>query len=170
MAEALARELSSVNAAIRRLPAEGSPLGEGGSIGERLDALEGSVKDALGKLYSMNRTLARELRDRNLVDRQLAAFTEQNEAAFFAVFHDVLIALPNRALFDDRLEHRLAQAERHGRVLAVMFVDLDDFKSVNDSLGHETGDEVLEIIARRLSESTRSGDTVSLGAMMRPWC
>jgi len=73
----------------------------------------------------------------------------------------VLTGLPNRALFNDRLEHGFAQAKRHDWTMAVMFVDLDDFKTVNDSYGHEVGDSVLRLIAQRLRDSTRADDTVS---------
>jgi diguanylate cyclase len=64
-------------------------------------------------------------------------------------------------LFDDRLKQVLAQAERHGRGVAVMFIDLDDFKLVNDSYGHAVGDTVLRHVAQRLQASMRAEDTVS---------
>jgi len=64
-------------------------------------------------------------------------------------------------LFDDRLEHGLEQAKRHSRTLAVMFVDLDEFKTINDTYGHDVGDTVLKMIAGRLKENARGDDTVS---------
>lgn len=76
-------------------------------------------------------------------------------------FHDPLTSLPNRALFMDRLEHTLARAERQEAKPAVLFLDLDNFKNVNDSLGHEAGDRVLVALAERLRACVRPGDTVA---------
>jgi diguanylate cyclase (GGDEF)-like protein/PAS domain S-box-containing protein len=75
--------------------------------------------------------------------------------------HDTVTGLPNRLLFMGRLEHAVVQAHRHQRRLAVMFIDLDRFKQVNDTLGHEAGDILLREVARRLKANLRSGDTVA---------
>jgi diguanylate cyclase (GGDEF)-like protein/PAS domain S-box-containing protein len=75
--------------------------------------------------------------------------------------HDAVTGLPNRLLFMGRLEHAVVQAQRHQRRLAVMFIDLDRFKHVNDTLGHEAGDMLLKEVARRLKANLRSGDTVA---------
>jgi diguanylate cyclase (GGDEF)-like protein/PAS domain S-box-containing protein len=75
--------------------------------------------------------------------------------------HDVVTGLPNRFMFSDRLEQAIARARRHERALAVMFIDLDRFKEVNDSLGHEAGDLLLREISKRLTLRLRAGDTVA---------
>ncbi|MCG7866616.1 MAG: EAL domain-containing protein [Candidatus Thiodiazotropha taylori] len=75
--------------------------------------------------------------------------------------HDSLTNLPNRLLFEDRLEHALAQAKRQKRQLAVLFLDLDRFKNINDSLGHAMGDELLKEVAKRLQNILRDDDTAA---------
>ena len=76
-------------------------------------------------------------------------------------FHDALTLLANRSLFRNRVEHALALAQRAQRQVAVIFLDLDDFKNVNDSLGHDAGDRLLQTAAQRLIKCTRSADTVA---------
>jgi diguanylate cyclase (GGDEF)-like protein/PAS domain S-box-containing protein len=75
--------------------------------------------------------------------------------------HDILTSLPNRALLDDRLEQGIALAQRYSRRLAVLFIDLDHFKHINDSAGHLIGDQLLREVALRITPCVRSSDTVS---------
>ena len=79
----------------------------------------------------------------------------------FHAYHDVLTALPNRKLFTDRLRQSLTHAKRAARPLAVMFIDIDHFKTINDTLGHTAGDELLLEMARRLRACVRDDDTVA---------
>src|SRR5207244_6932266 len=79
----------------------------------------------------------------------------------FHAYHDVLTNLPNRKLFTDRLTQNVTRARRSGRTVGVMFVDLDHFKNINDTLGHEAGDELLLEMSRRLRDCVREDDTVA---------
>jgi diguanylate cyclase (GGDEF)-like protein/PAS domain S-box-containing protein len=76
-------------------------------------------------------------------------------------FHDPVTHLANRALFADRVQHAIRRSIRSGRAIGVMFIDLDDFKTINDSLGHAAGDTVLQEVARRLETAVRPADTVA---------
>lgn len=125
------------------------------------EAIEDKVQEASKKLSAVNQALKGEVEERHLLEHQLAVSQQQNETARHVAFHDPLTGLPNRLLFNDRLEHGLEQATRHSRTLAVMFLDLNDFKAINDTYGHDVGDSVLKIIAERLKENARSDDTVS---------
>src|SRR5205085_3719366 len=96
-------------------------------------------------------------------DLRFAAIQLQQDAQRleFLALHDTLTGLPNRAMFADRAREAVAHARRHGKNLAFLFLDLDNFKQINDSLGHEVGDGLLKIIAARLRASVRGDDFVA---------
>ena len=159
--EAAAGDLSSVNAGLQQAIDDQRPPPVIEQALEISITVEDKVQEAADKLAVVNHALKAAVEERHALELELAKVTELEEASRHASFHDPLTALPNRTLSNDRLEHGLAQARRHGVHLAVMFIDLDDFKKVNDTHGHDVGDQVLKIIATRLTESTRDDDTLS---------
>ena len=92
----------------------------------------------------------------DITDRKNA----EDQAAYLA-YHDKLTGLPNRPMFEELLELSIARARRHDLAVAVVYADLDDFKLVNDSLGHEKGDELIRQLSARLGEATRETDLVA---------
>ena len=86
---------------------------------------------------------------------------KQKDLMAYKAHHDELTGLPNRALFNDRLEFAIIKASRRESVVAVFFLDLDRFKEINDTYGHDAGDEVLKVFAQRLRESIRAEDTLA---------
>jgi diguanylate cyclase (GGDEF)-like protein/PAS domain S-box-containing protein len=86
---------------------------------------------------------------------------KNEERLMYMATHDDLTGLPNRNMFEDRLNQAMGQAARSGRMVGVLFLDLDQFKMVNDSIGHDQGDILLQIIASKLQETVRSVDTVA---------
>jgi diguanylate cyclase (GGDEF)-like protein/PAS domain S-box-containing protein len=114
------------------------------------DALERAVAARTAQLRAANARLEAEIADR----------MQAEQRAQHLAGHDALTGLPNRRLLEDRLTQALAQSDRNRKHTAVMFVDLDRFKAINDSLGHAAGDELLKEMARRLVAQLRVGDTV----------
>jgi diguanylate cyclase (GGDEF)-like protein/PAS domain S-box-containing protein len=108
------------------------------------------IRDSAGRITGSS-AIARNITDRKLAEEQIA----------FLAYHDSLTRLPNRARFDELLAMGLARARRHGLALALLYLDLDDFKLVNDSLGHAAGDELLQQVAHRLIAASRETDGVA---------
>jgi diguanylate cyclase (GGDEF)-like protein len=96
-----------------------------------------------------------------LVYREITVRRQTEEKLKIVATHDALTALPNRTLLHERLSQALARAQRHGRPLAVLLVDLDRFKHVNDALGHGAGDTLLQVAARRIYDCLRETDTMA---------
>lgn len=91
----------------------------------------------------------------------LSRLMSAEKRLFHLAHHDTLTGLPNRQLFQDRLQQAIGQARRRGEAFSVMFIDLDRFKPINDTLGHAVGDLVLREVARRLTASIRAVDTIA---------
>jgi diguanylate cyclase (GGDEF)-like protein/PAS domain S-box-containing protein len=94
------------------------------------------------------------------VFHDITDFKANEEKIKFQAYHDALTGLPNRLLINDRLRHAITHTERIGKKLAVIFLDLDNFKRINDTMGHLTGDKLLKCTADRLSRMMRAEDTV----------
>jgi diguanylate cyclase (GGDEF)-like protein/PAS domain S-box-containing protein len=110
---------------------------------------EGRVMPHQGKIYRMS--VVRDIRDRKAAEARI----------HFLAHHDTLTGLPNRALILDRLQFILAAARRRDTHVAILFIDLDNFKTVNDSLGHAAGDALLKVVADRIQGAVRRGDSVA---------
>lgn len=161
LVEQSASELSTINTSLKQEIEQVSLSPSLQAALQKSQAVEEKVQDASVKLAVLTRALEAEVTERQDLDLQLAVMTEQELVARHAALHDTLTGLANRSLFNDRLEHGLAQAKRHGLTLAVMFLDLDGFKAINDQYGHQVGDALLQTVADRLTENTREDDTVS---------
>ena len=139
------------------------------------ESVEKKVARAADDLKLVNIKLTEEVSERKVIESELAntktdlaevrddlskAQAKTEEAQQIAR-QDTLTGLPNRVLFEHGLDHGLSQAKRHGWGLAVLFIDLDEFKSINDSYGHDLGDQVLLMVANRLKSLVRGEDIVS---------
>jgi diguanylate cyclase (GGDEF)-like protein len=132
---------------------------------EELDVIEERFINATGKqLFLQTHIMPLAFYDEKVALIVSVDITERKNAQAkmeFMAHHDALTGLPNRLQLVERLEHELRRAERHGYFGAVLFIDLDQFKTINDSLGHPVGDRVLEVVATRLQQSVREEDLVA---------
>jgi diguanylate cyclase (GGDEF)-like protein/PAS domain S-box-containing protein len=108
------------------------------------------IRDESGHLIGVS-TIARDISERKQIERQLE----------HRAFHDPLTELPNRLLLYDRIKGALTRAQRSGALVAILFLDLDDFKRINDSHGHTTGDDILRMLGPRLQAVIRPSDTLA---------
>lgn len=124
-------------------------------------ALRMGAQDYLVRDRASPRQLIRALHHAVERHQLLAELREARRRAHFAATHDSLTRLPNRLLLLEQLQRALPLAERQGRQLALLFLDLDRFKSINDTLGHSQGDELLREVARRLTAKTRRSNVIA---------
>src|SRR6202022_2475986 len=131
--------------------------------GQPIDLFSAGLLVLIVVLVLVRQVLA--LNEVALLSRQLeesvrSLRTREQELSYQA-FHDPLTGLADRALFRDRLEHALDLGRRSGRKLAVLYLDLDEFKVVNDNFGHDAGDRLLMVAAERIKSCVRPGDTTA---------
>jgi diguanylate cyclase (GGDEF)-like protein/PAS domain S-box-containing protein len=116
-----------------------------------------TVNQNVSPLYDLSGRLSHFL----AVQQDVSEKKRLEQEIHFMAYHDALTGLPNRILFHDRVQQAIVQARRSRKPLALMFMDLDGFKAVNDTCGHAKGDELLRQVADRMKASVRSGDTVA---------
>ena len=160
MVQVCADDLSVVNTVLKEELSIKNPQPSIKNAIKKNSTVENKVQSAVDELNIVNIALKDEVKEREIIEQELEDVKIERDIATEASLHDALTGLPNRALFYDRLEHGLEQAKRHGWILAVMFLDLDKFKQINDTHGHDIGDKVLLTIAERLKQNTRSDDTI----------
>jgi diguanylate cyclase len=165
--EQAATDLSAVNA-VMKAQVDSTPPAKVERALRKSESVEAKVQEAATELATVNDALGRELNERHHLEDQLAASAlaltqsqAETKSSKDEALHDPVTGLPNLTLFNDRLRGALAQSERHAWRVAVMFIDLDGFKAVNDTHGHAAGDRVLQLVAERLLTIVRKGDTVS---------
>jgi len=124
--------------------------------GQSFDIVATSIKNVDGSISKME--VIRNITDQKKV---LEDLLKQKEKLYYQAHHDALTNLPNRILFHDRLEQAIEKSKRSRSKVALLYIDLDHFKEINDSLGHKAGDEVLKIVAKRLKNIIRDEDTLS---------
>ncbi len=126
-----------------------------------LNVVQAGAQDYLIKKDLDAHALIRTIRYAMERNRLMVALGELNRRQQFLATHDLLTHLPNRQLLQDRLEQALVHSQRYKQLFAVMFIDLDSFKTINDSLGHDYGDQLLKMVAERLTHCIRTTDTLA---------
>jgi diguanylate cyclase (GGDEF)-like protein len=128
--------------------------------GHKLRALTAGAKDFITKPFDLveTSTRIRNMLEVRLLYKQLEKYSHALESL---AMHDALTGLPNRRLLSDRLSSSIAHAHRNKSAMAVMYLDLDGFKQINDTLGHDAGDMLLKTVADRLVAAVRQEDTVA---------
>ena len=170
-----ADQLSSVNLALKQEDKDNLPVQSIQEVVTQNEEIEQKLVKAADDLHQVNAELAKAVAERieiesELVDKRhdlsevyaaLSKSQSQEEDAIYIGLHDALTELPNRLLFEQRLDYGLIQAKRHNWKIAILFIDLDKFKNINDTYGHQIGDQVLMLVANRLKVFVRGEDTVS---------
>jgi len=134
---------------------------DGEDEGLAMAAIQRGAQDCVVKEDLDGRGAARILRHAMERQRIMLELHEAREREQYLATHDPLTGLPNRTLFYDRLTQAIAAASRYEKILAVLFLDLDGFKPVNDTLGHTAGDRLLQVAAQRMAGLVRRSDTVA---------
>ena len=170
-----ASELTSVNEVLKRGKGVEVPVQIIKEVITQNKEVEYKVAKAADDLHQVNAELVKEMAERVVLESELAdtktdladvrddlsKSQAKEEETRKSAFKDALTGLPNRVLFEQSLDNGLIQAKRHGWGLAVLFIDIDKFKSINDTYGHDMGDKVLIMVADRLKSTVREEDMIS---------
>ncbi|WP_126391259.1 GGDEF domain-containing protein [Pseudanabaena sp. ABRG5-3] len=170
-----AEQIGSVNAVLKQEEKGSCPYPTIEEAIAQNEAAEQKVTKAVGDLHQVNTELAKQIAERIDIELELKQTKSdlfdiradlsksqvKEKDAIYIALHDSLTGLPNRLLLEQRLDHGLTQARRYGWKLAILFIDLDKFKNINDSYGHDIGDRLLVTVAKRLQDSVRGEDMVS---------